>query len=126
MAATPQTTQSHAQTPKGGKSGKARNVDTRPAHVIFAERFNTEAKLMTRRFANLQALGNAKRARPTEEQLEKVAEWLRDNTEQTIQELSRRVRAQDVKPADDKPFAILGEAPARTPAQAKPTAPAKK
>lgn len=118
-----QTTQTPTAAPKGGKTGKARNVDTRPPQVIFAERFNTEAKLMTRRFKNLASLGGAKRARPTPEQFAQVEAWLRDQVEACLADMGRKLRAQEAAPSDDKPFAILPEAPAKV---ANAPAPAKK
>lgn len=123
MAQTPTQTQTRpaASVAPGGKTGKTRKVDTREPHVIFAERFNTEAKLMTRRFKNLASLGSAKRAKPTPEQFQKVQDWLREQTEECIADMGRKLRAQEAPPASDQPFSVLSEAPAKVTA-----APAKK
>lgn len=90
--------------PSNPKAKKARAIDTRPAHIIFAERFNNEARLMERRYAALVKLGNAKRAQPTQEQYEKAAEWLRASTERCIEEMGRKMRRNDVKPGDPETF----------------------
>jgi len=125
MTPPPQTPQTPAPaTRQGCKTGKPRKQDTREPHVIFAERFNTEARLLVRRFQNLAGLGSAKRAKPTQAQLEHVQKWLREQTEECLADMGRKLRAQEAPAADNKPFAVLPEAPAKvqTSAAAAPAA----
>lgn len=121
-----QTTQ--PQTPAQSKPktpGKPRVQDTRPPHVIFAERFNTEARLMSRRYKNLASLGSAKRAKPTPEQFAHVQKWLREQTEACLNDMARKLRAQEAAPSPEQPFSVLPEAPAKV-ASATPAKPARK
>lgn len=90
MADTKQTL-TQPQTPKTAKASTSRKKDTRSPEEIFKARFNNEARLMTRRFAGFKQLGNAKKARPTTEQLAKAEKWLRDNVEETIKEMRARL-----------------------------------
>lgn len=101
MAATAQTTQTQ-KTPSKGEAPTKRKVDKRDPQVIFSERFNNEARLLTRRFKALAQLGNAKRARPTPEQMDKVEEWLLTNTAECIAEMRRKLNKKEIAEAGSK------------------------
>lgn len=98
---------------------KPREKDMRPGHVIFAERFNEELRLMDRRYANLRSLAAARKAHGTPGQVEAGIKWMEAQLAEVATALRESVnRAQDEsggKPAF-KPVVPSQELPAETPA----------
>lgn len=78
------------------KPRKPRQPDVRPGHVIFADRFNEELRLISRRYDNLRTLASARKAHGTPGQVEAGIKWMESQLAEVATLLRESVnRAQD-------------------------------
>lgn len=91
------TTQKNSTQKKAEKTErKPRTLDTRPANEIFAERFNEELRLMSRRYDNLRTLASARKAHGQPGQVEAGIKWMEEQLADVARLLRESVnRAQD-------------------------------
>jgi hypothetical protein len=103
---TPQTT----RTKKDGSPWKTPEKDTRPPTVIFADRVDEELRLISRRFARLEQIGNSRNAEPTEELLVMAEQYLREGMENAIRALRTKLDAKNTPAPGSKDFSLLRNA----------------
>lgn len=73
------------------KTRKPRTKDTRPGDVIFGDRAFAALNIMGRQHAKLRKLGTARNAAPTEAQVQKIADWLDEQTTVTLAALRAKL-----------------------------------
>jgi hypothetical protein len=92
------TPKSEIKTKKNTENSKrVYTKDSRPGHVIFAERADEELRLMLRRFARLEQLADSYKATPTPEQLDKMEEWIQERLQAAMIKLRESLNSPEEK-----------------------------